>query len=130
MNEYLLAWIVYLLAAVGCLAVWWKITSKIPSATAGWLRLWATVLVVTPGTSKAELSTIVPNLLGSIYDALTFGPEAITENLLILLLALAASSLIKKLVSGKTTSKPGSRNISGNSKKSERRTQRTEPKLP
>ncbi|CAM3507961.1 hypothetical protein [Parendozoicomonas haliclonae] len=96
-TQYLIAWSVYILAAIGCLFVWWRMTRPLNPTFASWLRLIATVLVLTPGFTSQEMTWLSPGLLAIAYEFLSTGPEGLAMNGTILGGTLAGALLIKLL---------------------------------
>ncbi|WP_281645396.1 hypothetical protein [Parendozoicomonas sp. Alg238-R29] len=133
-TQYLIAWTVYLAAAVGCLAVWVKITSGLNDKLASWLRLWGAVIVLVPGFTNQDMTWFSPAFLAMTYDALTVGPEAMVHNGIIVGGSLVFASLIKLLFfrhSGKSAS--SEKKVASSHKKSDHkstREQRSDPKIP
>ncbi|MCL6268641.1 hypothetical protein M3P05_01565 [Sansalvadorimonas sp. 2012CJ34-2] len=80
LTQYLVAWMVYILASLGCLAVWWRMTRGFGPALSAWLRLFAAVLVLTPGLTSPDMHYMSPAFLGALFDGLTNGPEAMMRN--------------------------------------------------
>ncbi len=99
LTQYIIAWTVYLLSAIGCLAVWWRITHTLSQhrAIGSWLRLWATVAVLTPGLTSPDMPWLSPALFATLYQGLTLGPQAMVGNGMIILAALFVTSIIKLL---------------------------------
>ena len=124
LTQYLIAWSVYIFAATGCLAVWWKLTRPLNATFASWLRLWSTVAVLTPGFTSQEMTWMTPALPATLFDLLTFGPEALSRNGLILVASLLIATVIKLLFFR------GSLNKKSSSKKtSENKSERSEPQV-
>lgn len=73
-DEYLIAWSVYLVAGMGCCAVWWKITSFIGAR--GWrdiLRGVAVVLIFTPWYAGDTPEFWAPAVVVLLMDVLLEG---------------------------------------------------------
>lgn len=96
-EEYLWAWVIYLLGCALCLAVFWVITSKIKWAEVrAVLRICAGVAVVVPWYSDAEGSYLSPAWIVSLLEGVFEGPDAFwragTPLIAALILALILSS--------------------------------------
>ncbi len=77
MNEYVVAWLVYVLAGAGCCAVWWKITSSILHR--GWRSLLRGILVVlifTPWYAGESPEFFAPAIVVLLMDLLLEGAKA------------------------------------------------------
>ena len=96
-SQYLTAWAMYYAAALGCLIVWWRITKPLNATFASWLRLIATVLLLTPGYTDPERIWMSPAMLAIGYEVLTDGPQGLTLNGLIVLIATSVALIIKAL---------------------------------
>ena len=97
LTQYLIAWTVYIAAALGCLLVWGKITASLNYKLASWLRFWAAALVLTPGFTNPEMTWFSPAFLAMIYDGLTHGPEHMTQNAMMVAGGLVVFTAIKLL---------------------------------
>ena len=77
MNEYVIAWSIYLLAGLGCCTVWWKITSFIHHK--GWralLRGVPVVLIFTPWYAGESPEFYAPAIVVLLMDLLLEGARA------------------------------------------------------
>ena len=93
--QYVIAWLIYVLAGVGCCAVWWKITSFILHR--GWRDLSRGVVVVlifTPWTTGESAAFYAPAAVVLLMDLLLEGAKAGMEGGL----ALLVSSFIMLIV--------------------------------
>ena len=94
-SQYLIAWAVYLVGAAGCTAVWWKMTSILPeSLFQRWVRLVAGVILFTPGFSYPDMGFLAPAFLVTLFDGLTYGPDAMIRNGQVILIVLAVTTLL------------------------------------
>lgn len=76
-SEYLIAWSIYYLAAIGCCVVWWKITSKIGSRSLREvLRGLAVVLAFTPWYAGETVEFWAPAVVVLMMDILLEGTAA------------------------------------------------------
>lgn len=68
-HEYVVAWIVYCLAGIGCMVVWWKITSRLPTrGVRDLLRGIAIILIFTPWYSGDGSDIFAPAFIVFIMD--------------------------------------------------------------
>jgi hypothetical protein len=75
--QYVIAWVIYVLAGVGCCAVWWKITSFIGHR--GWRELSrgiAVVLIFTPWYAGESAEFYAPAVVVLLLDLLLEGAKA------------------------------------------------------
>ena len=75
--EYIIGWLVYFLAGIGCSIVWWKITSLIWHS--GWrelLRGIVVVLIFTPWYIGDSSEFFAPAIIIFIMDLLLEGAKA------------------------------------------------------
>ncbi len=76
-TQYLGAWIVYLLAASGCLLVWFRMTRSLSAGYFKRLIRWLpAVLVFVPAFIKQDEPWLGPAFLTMLYDGISYGPEA------------------------------------------------------
>lgn len=93
--EYLIAWVIYVLAGVGCCTVWWKITSFVRHR--GWRDLFRGVVVVlifTPWYVGESPEFYAPAFVVLLMDLLLEGAKAGMQGGL----ALLVSSFIMLIV--------------------------------
>lgn len=69
-NDYLLAWIAYGIAALGCLLVWFRITRPLWRALREPLRLIVAVLLLTPTIVDPERELFAPAIAITALDML------------------------------------------------------------
>ncbi len=127
LTQYLIAWTIYCTAAIGCLAVWWRMTRPLNPTLASWLRLWASVAILIPGITNQGEQWLSPALLAALYDGLTNGPEAITRNGILVVGALAVATLIKLIFFRSRKLSPKTDNTRPESKKGNRHTPKHTP---
>ncbi len=75
--QYLIAWMIYIIAGVGCCAVWWKITSFIRHR--GWRDLSrgiVIVLIFTPWYAGESAEFYAPAVVVLLMDMLLEGAKA------------------------------------------------------
>jgi hypothetical protein len=75
--QYLIAWVIYCIAGVGCCAVWWKITSFIGNR--GWRDLSrgiVIVLIFTPWYAGESAEFYAPAVVVLLMDLLLEGAKA------------------------------------------------------
>jgi hypothetical protein len=75
--QYLIAWVIYGIAGVGCCAVWWKITSFIGNR--GWRDLSrgiVIVLIFTPWYAGESAEFYAPAVVVLLMDLLLEGAKA------------------------------------------------------
>lgn len=75
--QYLIAWVTYMIAGVGCCAVWWKITSFIGHR--GWRHLSrgiVVVLIFTPWYAGESAEFYAPAVVVLLMDMLLEGAKA------------------------------------------------------
>ena len=82
-NQYLLAWLTYFFAAVGCCLFWWKVTSFIKNA--GWrdlLRGVALVVLFTPWYAGESPEFYAPAIVVLLMDLLLEAKSIIRSSML------------------------------------------------
>ena len=94
LNEFVLAWGLYLLATVGCLVPFWKLTALLAPEKKSWTRMLVSTALLTPGVPAAGSDWSAPVLLGSFYGLLGQNSEAV-GNVLELVIVLGAVSLLR-----------------------------------
>jgi small basic protein len=93
--QYVIAWLIYVLAGVGCCAVWWKLTSFIQHR--GWRDLSrgiVVVLIFTPWYTGESAVFYAPAAVVLLMDVLLEGAKADMKGGL----ALLVSSFIMLIV--------------------------------
>ena len=76
-NEYVVAWLVYFLAGLGCCLFWWKLTSWIKNR--GWrdlLRGLAVVIIFTPWYAGDSPEFYAPAIVVLMMDLLLEGARS------------------------------------------------------
>ncbi|MEX2488470.1 MAG: hypothetical protein WD356_02980 [Pseudomonadales bacterium] len=69
LYEYVIAWLVYLIAGLGCLLVWWKITERVSTrGIRDWLRGTAMVLIFMPWYAGELSDFYAPAFMVLIMD--------------------------------------------------------------
>lgn len=96
-QEYLWAWLAYLLGAVACMAVFWVMTKNIPwRELRDVLRITAGVFMLVPWYSGEESAYLAPAWIASLLEGVFDGHEAFwragTPLMVSLVLALCLSS--------------------------------------
>ncbi|MCK5894344.1 MAG: hypothetical protein KAG53_08055 [Endozoicomonadaceae bacterium] len=97
--QYAIAWIAYLVGALGCLAVWWRMTRSfgqgLPRRS---LRMIATCVILAPAISNPGMEYLGPALLVCLFDALSQGSvEAMHRTAPIILISLLVAMLLAVL---------------------------------
>lgn len=94
-----LVWLIYLVASVGFLAVYWRLTRSESWPWLSWmLRTLMLVLVYTPWYANTSGNVLAPALMVAVLDAITIGPDAAWRALVPLLLVLLASLIIANIL--------------------------------
>lgn len=77
MHEYLIAWTIYLVAGVGCCAVWWKITARLGGVRVfrDFLRGLAVVAIFTPWYAAPGSDHYAPASLVLLIDIFLQGAK-------------------------------------------------------
>ena len=76
-SEYVIAWLVYLVAGIGCCAFWWKVTSYLHHR--GWrdlLRGLSVVVIFTPWYAGDTPEFFAPAILVLLFDVLLEGTKS------------------------------------------------------
>lgn len=91
-TQYLLGWIVYLAGGTGCMIGLWLVVRYWNTRFKRFLMALFAVLVYLPGMTKSDMSFMGPAFLTTLYDALTYDPQAALRNgKVVAAVALAAS---------------------------------------
>lgn len=99
-NEYMLAWVVYLSGFAVFFAIFWYVTSKLPSGELRQLlRVIVAVFFLVPWTTDTTHSFLSPAWIVSISDALLNGSKAFWRAGLALVLASIVAVLLSMSVS-------------------------------
>ncbi|MFT7243449.1 MAG: hypothetical protein ACI82A_000793 [Candidatus Azotimanducaceae bacterium] len=94
-SEYLVAWLIYGVAGLGCCAFWWKITSFLNHR--GWcdlLRGLAVVVIFTPWYAGDSPEFYAPAIVVLLLDLLLEGTKSGMKGGIALLLSTFAMLLI------------------------------------
>ncbi|HJN52477.1 MAG: hypothetical protein QGI68_03360 [Pseudomonadales bacterium] len=84
--DYLIAWMVYLLAGAGCCLVWWRLTRGLTSKSLrDLLRGVAVVLIFTPWFAGDSDEFLAPAIVVLLFDLLLAGVKNGLQGGLILL---------------------------------------------
>ena len=106
-TQYLLGWAAYLLGGTGFLLGLWLITRHWQPRIKRVVMVLFAVLVYLPGITRADMDFLAPAFLITLFDGLTYGPEAmIRTGKAIALIAGIASLIALLLPVSKQTSKP------------------------
>jgi hypothetical protein len=76
-SEYIIAWLIYAVAGIGCCAFWWKITSFLNHR--GWrdlLRGLAVVIIFTPWYAGESPEFYAPAIVVLMFDLLLEGAKS------------------------------------------------------
>ncbi|MBD3647368.1 MAG: hypothetical protein HUJ31_07960 [Pseudomonadales bacterium] len=88
-HEYAVAWTVYVLAGIGCMVVWWKITSRIsPRALRDFLRGTAIVITFTPWYAGQSPEFFAPAIVVLLMDILLEGTKSGVKGGVVLLIGM------------------------------------------
>ncbi len=97
-HQYIIAWAVYLFGALGCLAVWWRMTRPFGQGfPRRFLRLVAAFAILTPAISNPGMSFMGPALLVCLFDGLSHGPEAMLRTTPVIFVSLLVATLLAAL---------------------------------
>lgn len=119
-SDYIMAWSIYLLAAVAVMAVFWRLTSGAWVWLRDALRVVFAVVVLTPASVDGTQEHLAPAAIVVVYELLTaqdggLGPLVGVRMLLVAGFAVGAAWLLRflwnRLVAGRRepprTSSPG-----------------------
>ena len=94
-EEYLLSWAVYLLSALVCLFVWWRMTRPVAwTILRTWFRVTIAVLLLLPISESAGSQVMAPAIVAVMIEAMTEGIKAAERGGYPLLMAMAAAYLL------------------------------------
>jgi len=97
-HQYIIAWAVYLVGALGCLAVWWRMTRPFGQGfPRRFLRMIAAFAILTPAISNPGMGFLGPALLVCLFDGLSHGPEAMLRTAPLVLISLLVATLLAAL---------------------------------
>lgn len=97
--QYVIAWIAYLVGALGCLAVWWRMTRSFGQGLPRrCLRTIAACVILAPAMSNPDMDYLGPALLICLFDVLSHGSvEAMQRTAPIILISLLVATLLAAL---------------------------------
>ncbi|MED5411870.1 MAG: hypothetical protein VYE30_05960 [Pseudomonadota bacterium] len=97
--NYLLIWIVYLIAGAIFYGVFWLVT-KFNKAkwTSYSLRAAAAAIILTPWYANIQGETMAPALMVMTLDLITIGGEAVPRSAIPLVLAIIASQIVVAII--------------------------------
>ncbi len=94
-SEYIIAWLIYLVAGIGCCAFWWKVTGFLNHR--GWrdlLRGLALVVIFTPWYAGDTPEFYAPAIVVLMFDLLLEGAKSGMKGGVALLVALFVMLLV------------------------------------
>ena len=94
-SEYIIAWLIYLVAGIGCCAFWWKVTSFMNHR--GWRDLFrglAVVLIFTPWYAGESPEFYAPAIIVLLFDLLLEGAKSGMKGGIALLVATFVMLLV------------------------------------
>lgn len=110
-HQYIIAWVIYLVGASGCLAVWWRMTRSLGQGfPQRLLRMIAVSAVLTPAISTPGMGFLGPALLICCFDGLSHGSEAMLRTAPVVLVSLLIATLLAALAGQFTSHRKGNRN--------------------
>jgi hypothetical protein len=74
--DYLIAWLIYVLAGLGCSLVWWRITRLVPIALRDLLRGCVVVLIFTPWYAGESQEFLAPAIVVLLFDLFLEGAQS------------------------------------------------------
>ena len=105
-TQYLVGWAIYLLGGTGCMLGLWLIARHWHPRIKRFVMVLFAVLVYLPGITRVDMVFLAPAFLITLFDGLTYGPEAmIRTGKAIALIAGVASVIALLLPVGKQASK-------------------------
>ena len=75
-TQYMVAWVAYALGGIGCLLGLWLLIRRWPVRLKRFLMVLLSVLFFVPGSVNPETVWLGPAFFVSLFDGLTYGPEA------------------------------------------------------
>ena len=133
-TQYLLGWVIYLLGGSGCLLGVWLVVKNWPARIRRFLMAFLAVLIYLPGLTQADMSFMAPAFLISLFDGLTYGPDAMLRAGKVLAVTAGVASLVavalpvrKKKSAKKKKNEPSSANTKSDHGSQPATRQRKEP---
>lgn len=94
-----LVWLIYLVASVGFLAVFWRLTRMQSWPWLSWmLRALMLAMVYTPWYANTSGNVLAPALMVAVLDAITIAPGAAWRALVPLLLSVVATLIVANVL--------------------------------
>ena len=113
-TQYLLGWSAYLLGGTGCMLGLWFIARHWHPRIKRFVMVLFAVIVYLPGITRADMDFLAPAFLITLFDGLTYGPDAmIRTGKAIALIAGVGSVIALLLPVGKRATEGNKRKKSG-----------------
>lgn len=93
-DEYFLSWCIYLLGALACLFVLWRMTATWPIWLCRAVRLLGAVLILPPAKVTEEAYFLAPAFIVAPFDWFSYGPERAEPAISVLLLSLLIAAVV------------------------------------
>ena len=94
-DDYLLSWGIYLLSAMVCLFIWWRMTRPVAWAVLrGWLRVSVAVLLLLPLSAYEGSQSMAPAVMALVFESMTMGVDASGRGGYPLLMTITAACLL------------------------------------
>ena len=93
-TQYLLGWLAYLAGGTGCMLGLWLLVRNWNTRIKRALMAFFAIIVYMPGITQSDMSFWSPAFLTSIYDILTYGPEAAMRNGQVVMLTAVVAVLV------------------------------------
>lgn len=101
-NDYYLAWMIYLLAALVCQLVVWRITAQINTIEVRTIvQICSFAILITPVRLDSTQNYWVPALIAGLMDGLNDGFDSLVERfvpMIVVMIGLLVLSLIWKFL--------------------------------
>ena len=105
-TQYLLGWLAYLAGGTGCMLGLWLLVRNWNTRIKRALMAFFAIIVYLPGITQPDMSFWSPAFLTTIFDTLTYGPEAAMRNgKVVALVSLVAVLVALALPAGKKSDK-------------------------
>ena len=105
-TQYLLGWIVYLTGGTGCILGLWLLVRHWHVRLKRVLMAFFAIIIYLPGITHPDMSFLSPAFLTTLYDALTYGPEAALRTGKVVALIAGIASFIALVLPVKKTKPP------------------------